>query len=77
MRVPDFDQLVIDLLVADDHPEIVAVRPTATEDRPNYHNRLEIHCADGSMFYVMVARVEGQGVPRHTPFELPSQVMSA
>ncbi|HEY3607470.1 MAG TPA: hypothetical protein VGL06_08210, partial [Pseudonocardiaceae bacterium] len=40
MRVPDFDQLAADLIVADDHPEIVSVRLTAPPDNARYHNRL-------------------------------------
>lgn len=77
MRVREFDRLVAELIVADDHPEVVAVRLTASADQPQNHTRLEIQCADGSAFYLMVRRVDGPGVPRHTAFELPKEAMSA
>ena len=77
MRVPEFDQLAARLLAAADHPEIVAVRLTATSDRPQYHSRLEVECADGSKLYVMIERVEGPGIPRHASYELPREAMSA
>lgn len=77
MRVPEFDRLAAELIAADDHPEIVSVELTASPDRPQYHNRLTVHLADGSAFYVMVEHVEGRGMPRHTPYELPREAMSA
>ncbi|HEY3608430.1 MAG TPA: hypothetical protein VGL06_13060 [Pseudonocardiaceae bacterium] len=77
MRMPDFDQLAADLIVADDHPEIVSVRLTAPPDNARYHNRLIIVCADGSSFYVMVRQVDGPGIPRHQAYELPKEAVSA
>lgn len=76
MRVPELDKLITDLLVDDDHPEIVRVEMTATED-PAYHNRLVVHFASGAAACVMVERVEGPGVPRHAAYELPREAVSA
>jgi hypothetical protein len=77
MRVPEFDRLAAELIVADDHPEIVSVRLTAKPDNAQYHNRLHVECADGSAFYVMVRRVDGPGIPRHEAFELPREAVSS
>jgi len=75
VRIPELDQLITDLLVDDDHPEIVRVEMTATQD-PLHHNRLVVHFANGAAAYVMVARVERSGIPRHTPHELPREAVS-
>jgi hypothetical protein len=77
VRVREFDQLVADLIAADDHAEIVSVRLTATADKPLYHNRLVIECADGSALYIMVEHVEGPGIPHHAPYRLPREAVSA
>jgi hypothetical protein len=76
MRLPEFDQLAVELIAADDHPEIVSVRLTATPDNAQYHNRLNVVCADGSAYYVMVRRVDGPNIPRHEAFVLPREAVS-
>jgi hypothetical protein len=76
VRLTELDQLIADLLVNDDHPEIVRVEMIATQD-PLYHNRLIVHFADGGAAYLMVARVEGRGIPRHTAHELPREAVMA
>lgn len=77
MRASEFDRLAVELITADDHPEIVSVELTASSGQPQYHNRLTVHLADGSAFYVMIERVEGPGVPRHASYELPREAVSA
>ena len=77
MRLPELDQLIVDLLVKDDHPEIVRVEMTATGDNPANHTRLVVHFASGGTTVVMRARAEGPGISRHTEYEVPREVVSA
>jgi hypothetical protein len=63
MRVREFDDLAIKLLVAGDHPEIVAVRRCATPEQPDNHTRFVVEFADTSTAVVMVAGVSGPGIP--------------
>lgn len=75
MRVREFDELAIRLLVEADHPEIVAVRRCATPDRPDNHNRFVVEFADQSTAVVMVGRVSGPGVPSRGEFDLPREAL--
>ena len=77
MRLAELDQLITDLIVADDHPEIVKVEMAGTGERPTNHNRLVVHFASGASAIVMVERVEGNGIPRHASYELPREAVSA
>jgi hypothetical protein len=75
MRLPDLDQIIAGVLVADDHPEITRVEIVPTSERPADHTRLVVTFTDGSTAVVMVRRVEGTNVPRHADFELPAAVV--
>jgi hypothetical protein len=74
MRVQEWDRWVTDLLVADDHDEIVAIRP-CTGKEPAAPTRFEVKFASGASVFVMAARVEGPGISRHAEYELPKEAL--
>lgn len=75
MRVREFDDLAIKLLVDGDHPEIVAVRRCATPDFPDNHNRFVVEFADESTAVVMVGRVSGPGITSRERFSVPREAL--
>jgi hypothetical protein len=75
MRVRAFDDLAIKLLVESDHPEIVAIRRTATSEQPDNHSRFVVEFADESTAVVMVRRVSGPGIPTHVRFQIPAEAL--
>jgi type IV secretory pathway ATPase VirB11/archaellum biosynthesis ATPase len=75
VRVSELDELLIELISRSDHPEIVAVERTATEDRPNYHVRVVVRYASGGSSTIMVHHVvkaDGRSMPDYT---VPDEVL--
>ncbi|MBP2477607.1 hypothetical protein JOF53_006479 [Crossiella equi] len=71
MKVGELDKIILDALLAADHPEIDTIEVVPTPERPNDHNRLKITMVNGYEQYLMVQRVAGPGVPPHPDYELP------
>jgi hypothetical protein len=74
MRAEQFDQWATGLLVADDHEEIVAIRP-CTADNPAAHTRFEVKFASGASCFILINRVEGPNIPRHEEYVLPKEAV--
>ncbi|HEX3780161.1 MAG TPA: hypothetical protein VHX38_10870 [Pseudonocardiaceae bacterium] len=76
MRLAELDQLLIECLTSEDHPEIVgASRAPGVETKPADHTRVNVSFASGATCHVLVRRVEGPKVPRHADYDLPQEVI--
>jgi hypothetical protein len=76
MKVTELDKLMIDLLVADDHPEIVRVENLSGGDNPKtYHPRVKIHYANGGSTTIQVFRVTGPKIPNAPKYTVPSEAL--
>lgn len=76
MRLAELDQLLVDCLTSDDHPEITEVQPSdRLAEQPTDQTRVNVHFASGATCHVLVKRVEGPNIPRHADYELPREAM--
>jgi hypothetical protein len=75
MRVREFDDLAIRLLVDGDHPEIVAIRRCVTPEQPDNHSRFVVEFADESTAVVMIGKVSGPGITSHDRFQVPREAL--
>ena len=76
MRLAELDQVLIECLTSEDHPEIVSVEPPeSVATRPTYQTRVNVHFASGATCHVSVKRVEGPNIPRHADYELPKEAV--
>ncbi|MFI9381209.1 hypothetical protein [Kutzneria sp. NPDC052558] len=75
MRVTELEDMIVNLIEADDHPEISAVTRCTTEPGDLDHSRLKIHYANGGSTTVMVFRASGPGVPAGANYTVPKGVL--
>lgn len=76
MRLAELDQVLIECLTSEDHPEITEVAPSNDlVDRPTGHTRVNVGFASGATCHVLVKRVEGPNIPRHADYDLPREAV--
>lgn len=74
MKVSELDDLVVRALAEGDHPEITKVERIAQAGDTN-HTRVRVYFTDDTSAVIMVRKVEGQRVPPHADYQLPTGVI--
>jgi len=76
MKLPELDELIRDVIVADDHPGIVGVELLTGGDNPKtYHPRVKVHYADGGASIVQVYKVSGPKIPNVDKYTVPQEAL--
>jgi hypothetical protein len=78
MKLPELDELIRGLIVADDHPGVVRVELLAVAggDNPKtYHPRVKVHYADGGASIVQVYNVSGPKIPNAGKYTVPQEAL--
>lgn len=76
MKLPELDELIRDVIVADDHPGIVGVELLAGGDNPKtYHPRVKVQYADGGSSTIQVFAVSGPNIPNVDKYTVPQEAL--
>lgn len=76
MRVPELDELIIEVINRADHPEILRAAPAlAPGDVATKHTRVKVDFASGARVYVQVYKVTGPKIPRADNYAVPKEAL--